>query len=261
MASLTNSTFDPIAATLHAEILRYHEQLGRGLTGAAGQSTLETNSSQVAARGLPLVDMLRRRGIDSLQGLDVVDLGCGYGALALLFAAHGARVTAVDPASGRFDVGRAAAKRHDVPVEFVAGRMERLDLPDAAFDVAVQNNTLCFVVAREDRERALGETLRVLRPGGALLTRNPNRWHPVDLFTRLPLLHLLPPATAGHAARRLGRQRSLVRLTSARETRRELEGAGFTAVQQHHGLRDPRAAPIDLVARYHHFTALRRTDC
>ena len=54
---------------------------------------------------------------------------------------------------------------------------------------------------------ALRETHRVLRPGGSLIVRNPNRWHPLDQFTGLPLLQLLPPHQA--TLRRASRQAAL----------------------------------------------------
>ena len=34
-------------------------------------------------------------------------------------------------------------------------------------------------------------TLRVLRPSGYLIARNPNRWHPLDQFTSPLLIQLL----------------------------------------------------------------------
>ena len=62
-------------------------------------------------------------------------------------------------------MGRTVAAEHGLPVEFSPGRMEELDLPDESFDLAIQNNSLCYIVDSEDRRSALAETRRVLRPG------------------------------------------------------------------------------------------------
>ncbi len=56
--------------------------------------------------------------------------------------------------------------------------MQDLQLPDAGFDIAVLNNSLCYIVPTNERMAALSEALRVLEPGGVLISRNPNRWHP-----------------------------------------------------------------------------------
>ena len=42
------------------------------------------------------------------------------------------------------------AAEHGLPVEFRPGRMEELDLADRSFDLAVQNNSLCYIVAGEE---------------------------------------------------------------------------------------------------------------
>ena len=87
--------------------------------------------------------------------------------------------------------------------------------------------------------------------------RNPNRWSPIDQFTNLPLLPLLPPAAANRLARAFRKERSRVRLVSALEAARELRRAGFTDVV-HRGFVDSnRPDVLRFVARYQHVTARR----
>lgn len=131
-----------------------------------------------------------------------------------MFASRGARVTAVDPNASRFVVGRSVAERHGLDVRFLKDRMEALDLPDAAFDVAVMNNTLCYVVEPAERVTALREAARIVRSGAWIVTRNPNAWFPVDHFAGLPVVPLLPPGPANRIAARKGRKAPEVRLTS-----------------------------------------------
>lgn len=241
---------------LREEVSAFYERRHESLDSPAARMTLHTNSTYVERRAAPLAGMLRRRGLGTLDGIELVDLGCGFGALGVYFAALGARVTAVDVNSERFEVCRAVAERHGLAIETVRSRMERLDLPDARFDAALQSNSLCYIVDSESRAAALAETLRVLRPGGALVMRDPNRWHPVDQFTGLPLIHALPVEGTVRIARRLGRARSRVRLTSPVKARRELRAAGFDGIR-HEGAASGGRRALRPFARYNHFTAVR----
>lgn len=94
-------------------------------------------------------------------GAEVLDAGCGTGALAGTIAARdaAARITGVD-LSPAFVV----AARAQVPAaRFLAADVTRLPLPDAAFDAALSLLVLQFV---PDRAAAVAEMARVTRPGG-----------------------------------------------------------------------------------------------
>lgn len=257
---MTRHDFAPIADSLRAEVERFYRERDESLSGPAGINTLETNSGFVERRGEPLLEILRLHGgVDSIAGLRLLDLGCGFGALSVFFAARGATVTGIDPNEERLTVGRAVAAEHGLPVELHQGRLQALALQDASFDLAVQNNVLCYVVPRDERGAALAETLRVLEPGGSLVVRNPNRWNPLDQFTGLPLIQLLPPAGANRTAALLGRSRSKVRITSSPEAVRELRGAGFTDVRHASPPNRKWPALLKAFARYQHLIA-RRPD-
>ena len=78
-------------------------------------------------------------------------------------------------------------------VTYVRG--DALDLPfeDGAFDVVFSNAVIEHVGGREAQRRFVEETLRVARR--AFVT-TPNRWFPVEVHTRLPLVHWLPDQLA-----------------------------------------------------------------
>lgn len=255
---MSTRDFNPIAESLRREVLAFYRERGEEISGPAGLNTLETNSGFVERRGEPLLEILHEQGeLDSIAGLRLLDLGCGFGALSAFFAARGATVMGVDLKEDRLEVGRKVTAEQGLDVHFQAGRMQNLDLPDESFDVVVENNSLCYVVPREDRRAVLSESLRVLRPGGRLVIRNPNRWSARDQFTGLPLIQLLPPREAVAVSGRLGRDRSLVRLTSGPEAVRELRRAGF---EQVHNVSPPqRTWPSFMrpVARYQHLIARR----
>jgi ubiquinone/menaquinone biosynthesis C-methylase UbiE len=255
---MTVRDFTPIADSLRRSVVEFYAESGESLEGAAGINTLETNSGFVERRAEPLLEMLRQRmGVDSIEGLRLLDLGCGFGALSAYFAGRGATVTGIDPTESRLEVGRSVAAEHELPVEFMRGRMEDLDLPDGSFDIAVQNNSLCYIVSGEERHAALLETARVLVPGGRLIIRNPNRWSPRDQFTGLPLIQLLPAKQATHLAESLGRPRSLVRLTSPPEAAREVRRAGFTNVSLVASPASRWPSFLKPLARYQHLLAQR----
>ena len=247
--------FPPIALSLRREILRFYYDDGKQLLDPAGLNTLATNSGLAESRAAILEHALEVAEIPSLEGLKLLDIGGGFGALALLFASRGADVVAVDPNVRRFEVGRRVAEEYNLPVRWMRASMEELEVGEAVFDVAVMNNSLCYVVSRSARRAALKRTLRALRPAGVLVVRNPNRVHPVDQFCGVPLLGLLPPTGAMVAAKVLRRHRSRVRLMTRRGARRELTRSGFSDVQV---VRRPSASRLrEAVAGYQHLVGRR----
>ena len=249
--------FGPVSASLHREILRFSYDSGRSLNDSAGLNTLATNAALAESRAGLLEHALGEAGVEDLAGLDVLDLGCGFGALALVFGARGASVLGVDPSPARLGVGRTVTERHGLSVRFQAASMETMQVGEASFDVAVMNNSLCYLVRRRDRRQALRVTLEALRPGGAVVISNPNRLHPRDQFTRIPLLGLLPPKLAAAGARALGRKRPEVRLLSRRAARRELRRAGFVAVRS---VRGPAKSPLRARLSGYQYLVGRRPD-
>ena len=82
------------------------------------------------------LDVLSRRPGAGVEGLRVLDVGCGGGFLAEEFAALGCRVTGVDPSSASIGAARAHAAGRGLPVDYRVGAGEELPFPGGAFDVA-----------------------------------------------------------------------------------------------------------------------------
>jgi SAM-dependent methyltransferase len=120
------------------------------------------------------------------EGRDVLDAGCGVGYGTAFLAGRARRVVGVDldPEAVAYARGRYAAPN----VEFRAGDVQALDLPDDAFDVVCSFETIEHV---PDRDAFLAEVRRVLRPGGAFVVSTPraertdlrpaNPFHEVEL--------------------------------------------------------------------------------
>lgn len=99
-------------------------------------------------------------------GLDVLDVGCGVGAIALDVAARVApgRVLGIDADPGQIEEARSTAAERGVEnASFEVGSVYELPREDASVDVVYANAVLMYV---PDRPRALAELRRVLRPGG-----------------------------------------------------------------------------------------------
>jgi SAM-dependent methyltransferase len=110
---------------------------------------------------------------------DALDLGCGGGQASLKLAARGYRVVGIDFAPTAIEL----ARRNAPALQFMVGDCLALELPSAAFDLAVDNHVLHCIIG-PDRERFLREVARVLRPGGLLFSETMSREGTVD-FDRL----------------------------------------------------------------------------
>ena len=100
-------------------------------------------------------------------GKDVVDIGCGGGALVRELAALGARPIGIEISDEQLATAR--ARDNGDGARYLVGRGEELPLPDASVDVAVFMRTLHHVPP----EASLREARRVLRPDGAVYVAEP----------------------------------------------------------------------------------------
>ena len=96
-------------------------------------------------------------------GEDVLELACGPGGLGLAAAARGARVVLSDIAPGMTAIAAARAAELGLDVRTRVLDLERIDEPDASYDVVLCREGLMFAT---DPAAAAIEIRRVLRPGG-----------------------------------------------------------------------------------------------
>ncbi len=82
-------------------------------------------------------------------------------------------------------------RRRYPDVDYVQGDACALPFPDDAFDVVFSNAVVEHVGDRERQRLFVTEALRV---GRRVFLTTPNRWFPVEVHTRLPFVHWLPPA-------------------------------------------------------------------
>jgi 2-polyprenyl-6-hydroxyphenyl methylase/3-demethylubiquinone-9 3-methyltransferase len=112
-------------------------------------------------------------GRKKLDGLKLLDVGCGGGLLAEEFARAGAKVTGVDLSASSLAVARCHALEQGLSIEYLQATAEHLPFPAESFDVLVCCD---FVEHVSDRlDVFLIEMARVLRPGGIFLYDTINR--------------------------------------------------------------------------------------
>ena len=88
-------------------------------------------------------------------------------------------------------------------IPYVQGDACDLPFDDGAFDVVFSNAVIEHLGGRERQRRFVSEALRV---GRRVFVTTPNRRFPIEVHTRLPVVHWLPDRAAHPVYRALGRQ-------------------------------------------------------
>lgn len=113
--------------------------------------------------------MLRDSGLTTLAGVDLLDVGCGAGGELRRWLTYGLepeRMAGIDLMPERIDVARRFLPQVDLRI----GSAHQLPWPDQSFDVVTQYTVLSSIADPGVRLRIAAEMLRVLRPGGRILS-------------------------------------------------------------------------------------------
>lgn len=130
-----------------------------------------------ALTALDFIKGYKRRTFDLLgpePGASVLDLGCGTGddvqELARLVGANG-RVVGIDRSETVIAQARERAAGTNLPVEFRVADAYALPFPDATFEACRADRVFHHL---EHPRQAMGELVRVARPGGRLVLFDPD---------------------------------------------------------------------------------------
>jgi SAM-dependent methyltransferase len=147
----------------------------------------EAHTTSCAAR------LVKRAGVQS--GQRVLDVACGTGVVSVTAARLGASVTGLDLTPELLERARENARIAGVKVDWHEGDVEKLPFGDAAFDVVMSQFGHIFAPRPEV---AIGEMLRVLKPGGTIAI---STWPPELFVGRIFALgaSYMPPAPPGVA--------------------------------------------------------------
>jgi ubiquinone/menaquinone biosynthesis C-methylase UbiE len=143
------------------------ERVKQGMQAAWSAGDFGQVAKYTAAEGELFISRLPIRA-----GMDVLDVACGTGNLAIPAARTGARVIGVDIAENLLVQARARAAGENLNATFQYGDAEALQFPDASFDVVVSMYGAMFAPRPEV---VAGELVRVVRPGGLIAMAN---WTP-----------------------------------------------------------------------------------
>jgi SAM-dependent methyltransferase len=200
------------------------------------------------------------------DGTRLLDMGCGGGRHAFEAWRRGATVVALDYSEGELKDVRgvlgamlAAGEVTNDGIGIggaVNGDALRLPFPDAAFDVVIASEVLEHLW---DDERAIGELVRVLKPGARMAVTVPTRW-PERVCWALD--HRYHDTPGGHV--RIYRQHEL-------EAKLERAGCWLRGSHHAHALHSPywwlkcatgidQSDPHPAVRRYHDFLTWQITE-
>jgi ubiquinone/menaquinone biosynthesis C-methylase UbiE len=131
----------------------HHDQFAEALDPASMPPTAPGRIEQMLLDALP-----------PLEGLRVLELGCGHGDLTLELLDRGAQVQAIDISSGMVEVTRKRAElfRPGARLEVSAAPAERTGAADASVDLVTGK----WILHHVDLAAAADEVHRVLRPRG-----------------------------------------------------------------------------------------------
>jgi 2-polyprenyl-6-hydroxyphenyl methylase / 3-demethylubiquinone-9 3-methyltransferase len=112
------------------------------------------------------------RSADSLEGIRVLDIGCGGGLLSEPLAQRGAQVVGVDASPGNVGAARLHAGMRDIAVDYRVGEPHRALSAEEHFDVVLALEVVEHV---NDVPNFLGQVARHVAPGGLLFASTIHR--------------------------------------------------------------------------------------
>lgn len=133
---------------------------------SGGQGELERLRTQaILARELPAAPAV------------VFDIGGGAGVYSFPLAEQGYQVHLIDPVELHLEQARAHAAASGIRLASIAlGDARKLDIPAGSADAILLLGPLYHLTEAADRQRALGEAFRILKPSGVLLAAGISRF-------------------------------------------------------------------------------------
>jgi len=108
----------------------------------------------------------------ALEGLSILDVGCGGGILSEPLSRLGADVLGIDPAPGNVEIARAHGEETGAPARYRAASVEELAAEGARFDVVCAMEVVEHVV---DPAAFVATACSLVKPGGLFFAATINR--------------------------------------------------------------------------------------
>jgi ubiquinone/menaquinone biosynthesis C-methylase UbiE len=169
----------------------------------------------------------------------ILELGCGAGDVALLFAEKDYQVYGIDIAPCAIEWAKEKALKAMIKADFEVGDVRNLGRwKDEYFDIVIDGHCLHCIIG-EDRAKVLSEAYRVLKPGGLLYVSTmcgdpkvPEMLKQYDPETRCMVV-------GGVAHRYFGRPEDILN---------EITGSGFS-IQRHNDVKPGTQDDLIVLAR------------
>lgn len=156
-----------------------------------------------------------------LEGLRVLDVGCGGGLLSEPMARMGASVVGIDPAEKNIGIARTHAAESGVPVDYRAATAEALAEAGESFDIVLNMEVVEHVA---DVDFFLTTCASLVKPGGMMFVATINRTlkaGALAIFAAERVLRWLPPGTHQYE-----------KLVRPEEIETPLKASGMTPVER-----------------------------
>ncbi|MCD1634116.1 bifunctional 2-polyprenyl-6-hydroxyphenol methylase/3-demethylubiquinol 3-O-methyltransferase UbiG [Martelella mediterranea] len=156
-----------------------------------------------------------------LEGLRVLDVGCGGGLLSEPMARMGASVVGIDPAEKNIGIARTHAAESGAPVDYRAVTAEKLAEEGESFDIVLNMEVVEHVA---DVDFFLTTCASLVKPGGMMFVATINRTlkaGALAIFAAERVLRWLPPGTHQYE-----------KLVRPEEIETPLKASGMTPVER-----------------------------
>lgn len=164
------------ASTLSSEEIEKFDRLAENWWDPKGRfkTALAFNACRVALILQQVAQHYQRdrAQANSLQGLSVLDVGCGAGLICEPFAAQGAKVTGIDASAVSIEVAKRHALSQGLAIDYRHCLAESLSEQQGSFDIVINAEVVEHV---PDQATLIKQCASLVKPGGLLFLATLNR--------------------------------------------------------------------------------------
>jgi 2-polyprenyl-3-methyl-5-hydroxy-6-metoxy-1,4-benzoquinol methylase len=162
----------------------------------ATESLSESTNNRMRDTYDSIIRNLKNRHIGQKRDImDIMDIGCGAGAMSMIWAQHGHIVHGLDINQPLLAIARERATEAGLSIEFCLGSATDLPWGNESMDVCIAPELLEHVV---EWEACVKEFARVLKPNGVLFISTSNKLCPKQSEFNLPFYSWYPSILKHH---------------------------------------------------------------